>query len=264
MRCFASLLALLTSVASCSAPDIIYEGTGSGGVSSGGGGTAGGGGVPFGGGAGGSDASAGTGGGGAAGAGGGSGAGGSHLEASVDSSQLDAGCNPISVSTVLLNPGTITQFGSGSPWSVLDNATMVDDKETWAALTSSSANTRELRTSGYNAKLPSNAKVEGIRVKVVRKALMYTGNVRDLTVQLMKGGTPISVNKANLAATWGKTHSTATYGGKGDLWNTPWTVAEVNAATFGVALAASCPSPCQADQARIDHIGVEVIYSMCK
>ena len=78
----------------------------------------------------------------------------------------------------------------------------------------------------------------------------------DMAVSLVKGGTVSGSNLASPAA-WGTTDVYTVYGGPTNLWGQSWTLADVNAANFGLAFSARV----QNGTARVDHMRI-TIYSM--
>lgn len=60
----------------------------------------------------------------------------------------------------------------------------------------------------------------------------------DNEVRIMKTGTPAGTNLGLTANAWPTTEAYVTYGGATQLWGLTWTVAEINAATFGAAVSA--------------------------
>jgi len=99
--------------------------------------------------------------------------------------------------------------------------------------------------------IPANATIKGIAVTVRRYA---QGTVRDDAIRLSKG-----LLKVNSGA-WPTpvlfpNPSPTTYGSFTDLWSTTWTVAEVNAPAFSVALTTS-----GSGTAHVDSITVTVAY----
>lgn len=77
--------------------------------------------------------------------------------------------------------------------------------------------------------------------------------VVDNQVRIIKGGT---ITGNNLASTsvWPLNDGTTTYGGPANAWGTTWTLAEINATNFGVAISALIGQ----GTAEIDHIAITV------
>lgn len=77
--------------------------------------------------------------------------------------------------------------------------------------------------------------------------------VVDNQVRIIKGGT---ITGNNLASTsvWPLNDGTTTYGGPANAWGTTWTLAEINATNFGVAISAQIGQ----GTAEIDHIAITV------
>ena len=107
--------------------------------------------------------------------------------------------------------------------------------------------------------IPSNATILGIQVDIERKKVAGLGNPKDLVLRLIKAGSMVGDDKAS-ADTYPGADAIKTYGGAADLWGTTWTVAQVQASNFGVALA--CKSELGTGTAGIDDIIVTITYSV--
>lgn len=76
----------------------------------------------------------------------------------------------------------------------------------------------------------------------------------DNEVRIMKTGTPVGTNLGLTATAWPTTEAYVTYGGATQLWGLTWTVAEINAATFGAAMSARR----QNGNLEVDHMRITV------
>ena len=85
----------------------------------------------------------------------------------------------------------------------------------------------------------------------------YT-DVKDTHVSLVKGGSVVGNNYALTGTPWPLAATAQTYGSSSDMWNTTLTPADVNAANFGVAVAANVG----AGHANIQSVDVTVYYSV--
>lgn len=77
----------------------------------------------------------------------------------------------------------------------------------------------------------------------------------DYRVQLVKGGVVGGNDKASTAA-WPLSDAYASYGGSTDTWGTYWTTTDINASSFGAAIAARV----QNGSARVDHVRITVYH----
>ncbi|MBU2578352.1 DUF2341 domain-containing protein [Patescibacteria group bacterium] len=115
-----------------------------------------------------------------------------------------------------------------------------------------------LKATGFSAGVPTGSTIDGILVAIERyNDAGETG--KDAVVQLTKTGTRIGDNKADTVNNWPTTATIKEYGGAADKWGTTWTVAEVNASTFGVHLAAQATTA-NAD-IYVDFIRITVYYT---
>lgn len=88
-----------------------------------------------------------------------------------------------------------------------------------------------------------------------------TSALQDLTVQLLKAGSPVGSNKASSTG-WSTSKTTVGYGSSSDLWGTTWTPADLNASNFGVRFAGKNVVTGIADvTASLDYISVTVTYN---
>jgi hypothetical protein len=108
------------------------------------------------------------------------------------------------------------------------------------------------------ASIPSTAIIRGIEVTIERQS--DTANAaKDNTVTLVGLTGPVE-NKAQ--GVWPNATTVATYGGSTDLWGNPgMTVAELQAATFGVLLVADRNVDATATVGGCDYIAIKVHYT---
>lgn len=114
---------------------------------------------------------------------------------------------------------------------------------------------------GYGFSIPS-ATIDGITVEIERRDTHATiPRVRDLIVQLIKNGTPVGDNKADLVTIYPSTLAAVSYGGVADLWGVGWSTAEVNAANFGVRFQCIINSGTANRTAEVDFIRITITYT---
>lgn len=123
-----------------------------------------------------------------------------------------------------------------------------------------SARTHYLKGTNYGLSIPSTANIEGILVKIKRKAATAS-RIKDSNIKIIKGGVVKTTNKANTSTFWPITNTYASYGGATDLWGETWTPADVNASNFGVAVSAVRNATGSTVVASVDHIEVTVYYN---
>lgn len=142
-------------------------------------------------------------------------------------------------------PCTPIKAGPQSPniatgWPGAEAALTKDDLYTMGSSASG-----PLGLADFGFTIPSGATIAGIQVDVRRGS---TTGARDASIVLSKG-TPRKNNSP-----WPSIPNNATYGGKDDLWGTTWTAEDVNAMTFGVAIAVT------GDNALVDSATMTVYY----
>ncbi len=115
-----------------------------------------------------------------------------------------------------------------------------------------------LKATNYGFSIDSSAVIDGIQVTVGKSG---TGDsINDAKVRLIKGGTETGDNKSSADA-WPAVQAESNYGGPTDDWNEGWTVADINASDFGVAISAS-NSGDAVQTASVDYVQVTVFYTL--
>lgn len=146
--------------------------------------------------------------------------------------------------------GTVT-------WSSTSNIAASDDTYAQASLGSARLTSHYLTATSFGLAVPVGATVDGIVVDIERKRA--GGSIRDAYLRIIKGGSIGSTDRANTGETWPSSDASASYGGTTDLWGESWTAADINAATFGVALAVTNATIVAV--ANVDLITVTVYYT---
>jgi len=120
-----------------------------------------------------------------------------------------------------------------------------------------------LVASGMNFAIPPQSIINGIQVSVTRKeGTSLYGGIKDRSIKIVKNGA-ITGTEHSAGAIWSTTPTTATFGSSTDLWGTTWTPADINAATFGAAIAVTEISSRGANEtAYVDHITITVHYDL--
>lgn len=161
------------------------------------------------------------------------------------------------------SPTAVTNGATGSTlWTNPTNCYSSDDSRATATPTASSSGTRPLIATGFDfSAIPSDATIDGIVLEIERSCSSTSRNPRDSFIRLQKtNDTPVGDNKA-VASTWPTTDAYATYGSASDLWGTTWTVAEIQASSFGTWLQCTRASGKGPGQCRIDHVRITVYYT---
>lgn len=144
---------------------------------------------------------------------------------------------PGNISAFPANVGTASWGVGFAAWSNSSNALTSNDSYATASVGDmlvNSQTTQTLVVTGFNFTIPQSASIIGITVGIEAKG--DNSNVKITRVQLTKSGTgSVGDNKAN--NTYVSTSDVIyNFGGQQDLWNTTWSVAEVNSNTFGVGV----------------------------
>jgi hypothetical protein len=128
----------------------------------------------------------------------------------------------------------------------------------------STVNTNYLVVQGLGFAIPTAATICGISVTVERSAtgILNLGSyVRDASVWIVKNGSMTGTDHAS-ATNWPGSDAMTTYGNSTDIWGVSWTPADINAANFGVAIAATLHAGLVGLTltARIDQVTITVYY----
>ena len=118
-----------------------------------------------------------------------------------------------------------------------------------------------LTAQGFGFSLPATATVVGVEVSWTRSALSGGGLV-DSEVRLLKLGSPAGANRPSFDF-WGAAPVTSLTGGADDLWDTSWSVADVNDPSFGAALSVAYTSFAGNDWPQVTDVTVTVTFTDC-
>lgn len=150
------------------------------------------------------------------------------------------------------------------PFSIPGNAITSDNNRSTASalLVLLNGNTHYLKVTGFGFSIPALSTITGIKVEVEKSAwdISILATVKDNSIRLVKGGTPVGNNKAD-GSSWTESDNYNIYGDTTDDWGTSWTPDEINASDFGVVFSARIAGLISLiPTARVDHIRVTVFY----
>lgn len=155
------------------------------------------------------------------------------------------------------SPGTVSGNAQGVAWVNPNNVKVSDVSYTTVELDQQSS--ERLLCTNFGFTIPVGATIDGVLLEVQQKS-DQTGVIRDHSVTLTKNGTTGSGSDKATATQWPASAAYASYGGSSDLWGTTWTVAQINASTFG-ALLETDEAGTNVDTAYIDHVRITVYYT---
>ena len=155
---------------------------------------------------------------------------------------------------------TTQETGDDNDWT---NPTNVGaDDAAYASITAATFDALDvsylLKATNFSMGVPGNAvSIDGIKVEIER--YYANGQVIDVDVNLTKDGSARAGDDKSAGANFATTPTVATFGGITDLWNTTWSVDQVNASTFGVLYKMGA----SADNAdgHVDFIRITVYYT---
>ena len=143
------------------------------------------------------------------------------------------------------NPGNITSIGS--PYAT--------------ATIGSGDTTHYLQGTQYGFAIPTGSTIRGISVVINRQTSgVQAPFIRDSEIHLIKNGLVTGENKALTGTDWPTSFGGRVYGGTNDLWGTTWSVEEINASDFGVALSATNAGN-STKTATVDYMQILVYYN---
>lgn len=156
---------------------------------------------------------------------------------------------------------TSKETGDDNGWTTESN--VGGDDGSYAYITASTFDSGDqswvLRATNLSMGVPTNARIDGIVVEIERH--YENGAVADMDVCLTKNGSTRVGDNKSTGATFNLTTDTmVSFGGVADKWNTTWTVAEVNASTFGVIY--KMTSTGTDSDGFVDYIRVTVSYTL--
>ncbi|MEK6662860.1 MAG: DUF6701 domain-containing protein [Pseudomonadota bacterium] len=164
--------------------------------------------------------------------------------------------------TVTKSPTTCASVaGIGTvAWSNPPRA--VSNNNSYATATVDGTTTRYLQCTGYSFAIPTGATINGITVSVERRSNRVTdGGSKDAAMRVVKAGV-IGATDRSTATTYTTADVIEAHGGAADLWGTTWTAAEINAANFGAAFAATKANLAGASHTiSVDHVQITIDYS---
>jgi hypothetical protein len=144
-------------------------------------------------------------------------------------------------------------------WANPTNVFASDGVYATATIPGASVDSHYLKVTGFNFSLPTDATVNGIVVEIQRAGDAVPGVV-DETIKLVKAGTITGNNKADTVTDWPVSEAFATYGTSSDTWGLTLTGADVNDATFGVAIQAKL-NVAALHVAKVDYVRITIYFS---
>jgi hypothetical protein len=173
----------------------------------------------------------------------------------------DASENPIDGEPTKAPGSAANQAGIGTvAWSNVNSVKVRDGSYATCALPALSAISNYLEASNFGFAIPAGATIRGVQATVYRKSF---ANIRDYEVKLVKSGVVEGSNMA-LPSIWAGFSSGATppgeYGGRESLWGLSLIPAVVNAANFGIAIAAQLKTG-SSGTGEVDAITLTVFYT---
>lgn len=152
--------------------------------------------------------------------------------------------------------GTVVDDASvgATAWSNPGNATTDNGSEA----TNAGDSSHYLKATNPAFTFDPSLIITGIGVDVKRRQL-GTAQYIDQSIRLVKAGVISGDDKATVTP-WNSLAGYVSYGGVGQLWGLPWTAADLNLASFGVAIAGKSDGPGTVN-ARIDAIRFKVFFN---
>ena len=166
--------------------------------------------------------------------------------------------------SVTLNPSScVNVTGIGTlAWGTPANAVSSNNVYTTVSLTDLQVS-NYLRCTGYGFAIPVGATINGVTVRVERKA-SNTG-IRDAAMRLVKdvaGAPTIQATDRSTVTSYTTADVIEAHGGAADLWGGAWTTADINLANFGAAFASQKPGTAGgARTVSVDHMPITVTYT---
>lgn len=159
------------------------------------------------------------------------------------------------------NPGSYTTeliTGSNKTWLLPENVASSDDAySNFFSLSGGVGSyTDYLVATNFGFSIPSGANIKGISVEVERAD--PNGRTADYRVRIVKGGVIGTADHS--AGAYPAADTYTEYGSAEDLWGETWSNTDINAAGFGIAIAAQRSATGGGTAGRIDHIRITIHY----
>ncbi|MFY0568789.1 hypothetical protein ACN28E_33895 [Archangium lansingense] len=154
--------------------------------------------------------------------------------------------------------GTITSEQFSRDWALIDNSRLEDGARAAVYAMVYNEVSSTLETSGYGFTVPTNARIAGVELQVLRSSMSGVG-VFDYRVRLRGPGQRLSANRA-WTEEWKSTPERITYGRLSDRWGATWTPADINDPAFGVSFETHYPSHGGNDYTYVDSTALTVFY----
>jgi hypothetical protein len=118
----------------------------------------------------------------------------------------------------------------------------------------------ELLADRFQLEIPNEAQIQGIEV-IVRRAADFPDSAADDGIHLIKAGSVGGLDRSRPEKWAAGAFQEVTYGGPTDLWGENWTVADLIAPEFGVAMSVKYTQSAGNARAYVDLVTVRVHYS---
>jgi hypothetical protein len=148
-----------------------------------------------------------------------------------------------------------TGGGGTIDWNNQTNAQTSDNS--YSTANPNNTFTKLFMASNFSFTIPSDATITGIQADVERKGSSAVG-ITDKYVDLFKGISLVSTEKADTITPWTTSDSTIVYGSSSDLWGTTWTYSEINNSNFTFAFACNTTGNYTCS---IDHISLTIYFT---
>lgn len=165
--------------------------------------------------------------------------------------------------TATATPGTFASeafTGSTDAWASPSNAGASDNTYTTAAVNTGGDKSEYLKCTNCSFSIPANASIQGIEVLVEwSHSGGGTGTAKQYRNRIVKAGVVSSDTTYDSSSALASSDTTGTLGSSSGLWGTTWTPDDINASTFGCAIACQSGSG-SLPSARIDRVQIRVTY----
>lgn len=160
-------------------------------------------------------------------------------------------------------PGSADTTGGGTAWINPTNIIASDDADATSITTGSS---QRLRAYNFNFSLPTDATaITGIELNIeVEGSDDDSGHsgrrIEETEVYLLRAGAVDGSNKSN-GDSWSDVEEIRTYGGDGTLWDSTWSISDIENSGFGAAIKVE-PNRGDGDETGwVDYMEVVVYYA---
>ncbi len=143
-------------------------------------------------------------------------------------------------------------------WTNPGNVTASDNTRATASI-GFGAVTNYIKATGFGFSIATGSTIDGILVEW-EVSVAANNFIKDSAARIVQGGTIGSTDKSS-GTLWTTTDTFLSHGSSSDLWGLSWAAADINATTFGAALAATMEVMVAPQTGQVDSVRITVTFT---